>query len=135
MSLNYSHSNVMGIVKATKETISDNYSSSQYIEVLDTLLNNAIRPILRSTTFADVFISGVMHHYTENARRKISQVPKDKFLARGMLFLASDVYRKPKLYKKLRVERSVSAIVIKRFLSATADYEKYKRQYVLNPSP
>lgn len=126
MSLNYQHSDVMGALKATEEKIKYNYSSSQYVEVLDRMLFNALTPILQSSGFADYYVSGIVHHYMENGRRKISNANKYKFLSRSMLFLAVDNSQKPKVYKSLRLERNMTNIIIKRFLELVRPYKMLK---------
>lgn len=126
MSLNYQHSEVMGALKATEEKIKHNYSSSQYVEVLDRMLFNAISPILQCSGFADYYVSGIVHHYMENGRRKISNADKFSFLSRAMLFLAVENDKKPKVYRSLRLERNMTHIVVKRFLEIVRPYKMLK---------
>ena len=60
MGKSYEHSTIMSILKRVDESIKDNYSSAQYMEVWDTLLYNAIEPILRCTNLVEVILSDVI---------------------------------------------------------------------------
>ena len=126
MALHYQHSETMTAIKSVTEKIKHNYSSSQYVEVLERMLLNSLTPILLSTNFVDVHVSGIIHHYMENGRRKISNTGKFNLLSRAILFLSVDSNRKPKIYKSLRLERNLTHLIIKEFLQRTSEYRKLK---------
>lgn len=126
MSLHYQHSETMTAVKSVTEKIKHNYSSSQYVEVLERMILNAVNPIMQSTTFVDTYVSGIIHHYMENGRRKISNTNKFNLLSRAILFLSVDNSAKPKIYRSLRLERNLTFIVVRNFLELTKEYKKLK---------
>ncbi len=126
MAIKYNHSHVMSVVKNTTERIKKNYSSSQYIEVLDILPDLAIAPILESCDYADQFVSGILHHSVENTRRKLSSTERNELLPRCVLFLSATPSKKLPIYKSLRLERSITRLILEKFLAASDKYESYK---------
>ena len=124
MGKSYEHSTIMSILKRVDESIKDNYSSAQYMEVWDTLLYNAIEPILRCTNLVEVILSDVLHFYTENHRRKISILGKEEVLTCFFLFLAAPEQKKLARLKDIRLERSILKFIITTFLEKTEFYPK-----------
>jgi len=129
MSLNYGHSRVMGDLKKTNEKLKKNYSTSQYMDVLDTLLYNTVASIFNSTNYMDSFVSGILHHFTENGRRKISAHDKKNFSIAAVAFLFADQERKSSIYKKMKIERSLTNTAVRNFLEVTRPYAMYKAKY------
>lgn len=124
MAINYTHSAVMTATKNVKEKIKKNYSSSQYIEVIDTMIANGISPIIESTDFVDMFVSGILHHSVENSRRKLSTTERFEFLSNCMLFLATPTHRKTSLYMRLHIERNISRLIMEKFVESMCGYEQ-----------
>ncbi len=124
MSRAYEHSTIMSVLKRVDESIKDNYSSAQYMEVWDTLLYNAIEPILRCTNLVEVILSDVLHFYTENHRRKISVLSKEDVLTSFFLFLSAPKQKKLSRLKDIRLERSILKFIITTFLEKTQLYQK-----------
>lgn len=129
MSMNYQHSKVMGDIKTTNEVIKHNYSTYQYMGVLDSLLFNALSTIIHSSEYADDYVAGLLYHYTENGRRKVSSLSKKKFSLLATKFLFADSDAKLRLYKKMRIERGVTSTIIKSFLIELEEYTNIKRNY------
>lgn len=130
MSKHYKHSDSMGVLKSVTEKLQDNHSSSQYVSVLDTMLLNAISPILQCCNFADSYVSGVLHHTAANGRRKVSNSGRFNFLARAMLFLSVPSQKKTPVYRSLRLERNITFIIVKDFLDECENYYDFKSKEV-----
>lgn len=124
MSRHYKHSVLMAVLKKVDEKIKDNYSSAQYMEVWDTLLYNALDPILKCSNIADIIISDVLHFYTENHRRKISSLSKDDTFTAIFLFLVAPKEAKLKRLKAIKFERSILRLIISTFLDKTNNYQE-----------
>ena len=121
----YTESTLFAQLKIIKENIGDNWSSSQYTEVLDKLLYESIHAILLTSDFIDNFIAAVIAWYSTNARRKISNVSKDALLTKMFTFLMVDEPDvKLKLIKGMRLERNLWVICISNWLSATSKYRE-----------
>lgn len=112
----------MSTLKKVDESIKDNYSSAQYMEVWDTLLYNAVEPILRCSNIADIILADVLHFYTDNHRRKISILSKEELLTGFFLFLVAPAQHKLARLKDLRLERSIIKFIVENFLYKTDLY-------------
>lgn len=123
MARSYRHSPLMAILKKTEEQIQDNYASSQYAEVWDTLLYNALEPIVRSTKVADLILGDVLHFYVENHRRKLSSLPKDLVMTSLVRFFISPPKYRLERLRKCRLERNVLRLILTTFLEHTKDYQ------------
>lgn len=123
MAGSYKHSYVFQKMKTTKETILDNYSSSQYIEVLDTLIYGYIKPIVENTDFANDLLADFIHQYINNYRRKISIVTKEKILSSLLMFFTCPPSKRLAYLKSMRLERSIFRYIAEKFLEQTKDYE------------
>lgn len=124
MSIKYQHSEVMAKVKASKESIKENFSSNQYIELLDELFYRALEPILLHSNHSDHIIAACLHNSSLNSRRKISSIDKGHMLSLMALFLSVPRERKLKVLKQIRLERSILRFIIKSWLDRLSEYEK-----------
>ncbi len=123
MSVDYRHSKVIQSIKGVDEHIKGNYSSQQLIQVLDDLIIRTITPIIETTNYVDQVISNLITWYSENSRRKISIIPKDKLLLLFMMYLATDDPRlKLRVLKRCRLERSIFFTIIDNWLSIVKGY-------------
>lgn len=122
MALHYEHSYLFQNLKQVKESISDNYSSSQYIDVLDTLLFKALKPIILNTDYIDKFLVELTHLSILNHRRKISNLSRESFVTHTFMYLVSDKKDKYKIIKKMKLERTFISFVVNSFLSELKDY-------------
>ncbi len=122
MALHYEHSYLFQNLKQIKETISDNYSSSQYIDVLDKLLFKALRPIILNTNYLDKFLVELMHLAILNHRRKISNLSRESFITYVFTYLISDKTTKYKIFKKMKLERTFVSFVVNSFINELKDY-------------
>lgn len=111
-------SHVLNVLKSVNERISDNYTSGQLFEVLDVLLYRSINPIIENSNYVDRVLSIVLAWYTQNQRRKISPLPKDRFNTYIITFLASkDNDLRKKIYRKMGLERNITFFIVSRWLS------------------
>jgi hypothetical protein len=122
MAINYVHSDLFQSLKQTDEKIKDNYSSSQYIDVLDKLLFKAIKPIIFNTDYVNDLLVELMHLSMVNHRRKISNLDRDVFITMVFSFLVSNKEAQYKLLKKMKIERTFIILVIKMFCDDCKNY-------------
>lgn len=124
MAKHYQHSPLMAILKRTEEQIQDNYASSQYAEVWDTLLYNALEPIVHTSKTADLILGDVLHFYVENHRRKLSSLPKELVMTSLVRFFISPSDNKLERLRKCRLERNILRLIANTFLTETAEYQQ-----------
>lgn len=114
----YRHSAVFATLKDTTESIKKNYTSSQYIQVLDSLIYKAIEQILETTNLGDVFISSLMVWYSESSKRRISAIKKPRLQLLFLMFLKAETPKeKLKWLKRCRLERNLLYQLIESYLS------------------
>lgn len=122
MALHYTHSHLFQNLKQIQESIKENYSSAQYINVLDKLLFRALKPVIFNTNFLNAYLVELLHLSIINHRRKISNLSKEKFITYVFLFLVSDKETQFKLIRKMKLERTFINFVLNRFLSNLSEY-------------
>lgn len=127
----YKNSSTFGILKVTKETIETNYSSNQYIQVLDTCLYKAIEPILYCSDYVDGYIGSLMFWYMKETHKNITPLTKEDFAVVCFAFLQStNAEDKLKCLYRLRLDRSLLINCVQEFLNTT-DKSTF---YVGNPN-
>jgi hypothetical protein len=110
-------SHVLNVLKSVTERIDVNHTSGQLFEVLDTLLYRAIDPIIENSNYVDRMLSIVLAWYTQNQRRKISPLPKERFNTYVIAFLTTkDVTLRKKIYRRLGLERNITFFIVSRWL-------------------
>lgn len=120
----YEHNLLMAELKKVDETIKENYSSSQLMEVWDKLLYNALEPIVMFTNVVQNILADVLHFLMDNHKRKISAIPRDEVLTLIFLFFAEPPHKKLGILKAMRLERNLLKLIIETFLTATQNYSK-----------
>jgi len=121
----YQYSRVFSVLKHTKERITDNWTSAQYSEVLDRLLYESIDPIIRSSNYVDQWIAAILSWYACDARRKISNVGRNKLLTLMMLFITSkDPETKILILRSMRLERNLLSGIVTNWRTFTSDYRR-----------
>lgn len=121
----YQYSRVFSVLKHTKERITDNWTSAQYSEVLDRLLYESIDPIIRSSNYVDQWIAAILSWYACDARRKISNVGRNKLLTLMMMFITSkDPETKILILRSMRLERNLLSGIVTNWRTFTSDYRK-----------
>lgn len=120
----YEHNLLMAELKKVDETIKENYSSSQLMEVWDKLLYNALEPIVMFTNVVQNILADVLHFLMDNHKRKISAIPRDEVLTLIFLFFAEPSHKKLGILKAMRLERNLLKLIIETFLTATQNYSK-----------
>ncbi len=110
-------------LKTVKEQLPENYTTGQLLQVLDSLLIRAVTPIIENTTYMDTIISVTMSWYTDNPRRKISVIGRDKTFSLMFLYLtARSTKAKIKILVQLRLERNILFSAIYLFLKQASPY-------------
>jgi hypothetical protein len=121
----YQYSRVFSVLKHTKERITDNWTSAQYSEVLDRLLYESIDPIIRSSNYVDQWIAAILSWYACDARRKISNVGRNKLLTLMMVFITSkDPETKILILRIMRLERNLLSGIVTNWRTFTSDYRR-----------
>jgi len=116
-------SSIVSSLKTVKEQIQGNYTSSQLLQVLDRLLEQAIVPIIENTTFMDRIVSVIIGWYTDNPCRKISSIGREKTFSLLFLYLAAKTVRaKKRILRQLRLERNILISTITLFLEHVRPY-------------
>lgn len=123
MARTYKHSHLMSALKGTEEQIQDNYSSAQYTEVWDTLLYNALEPIVACTNLPDRILADILHFYVENHRRKLSSLPKELVMSSILRYLVATPDNKIRRLRQCRLERNVLRLIITTFQQETSLYQ------------
>ena len=123
--MKYVHSEAFAHLKGVKEKINVSLTSYQYLTVLDSMLYEAISPIIVGTKFFDVFLSQVIGWQTLNPKRKTCGVGRVGLATLSTLFfLTMDPKQKIKLVKRMKLHRNILFECISRWLDLLADYPK-----------
>lgn len=101
------HSSVFDSLKGVKESIGDNYTSSQLLGSLDILIFNAIDAIIEHTDWLDLVVGRILLWYGDNKKRKLSPIPKEDFMEMCFLYLCSDAKGKMQIIRQMEMERNV----------------------------
>lgn len=104
---NYEHSATFASLKGIKETLEGNYTSAQYLETLDKLIDNALRPIIQSTSLFEGFVGQLLGWQEDNRKRKVSFLDRQEFtqLACAWFLIPSKVDKSFNC-QRLRIERA-----------------------------
>jgi hypothetical protein len=102
------HSEVFDKLKRVTETIGENYTSSQLLSVLDSLIFYALDAIIDHTSWLDLVVGNVLVWYGDNRKRKLSPLPKHQVLERCFLFVTTpSKEHKKELIRVMELERSL----------------------------
>lgn len=116
--------NALDSLKRVKEQLGKNYTSFQMLSVLDRLLWRAMSPIVETTDFFDRVLANVLGWGALNPRRKLSSLPKERFITYAMAYLAADSAQdKLRILRRLRLERNILFYTINQFISIASKTE------------
>lgn len=112
----YKHSNVFASLKDITETLKGNLTTSQYLQIYDEYLENAILPVILGTNFFDVFISRIVGWQEKNFRRKVTFLDRAEVPGLVVNFLLQATPEKRiEAYKKLSLDRGVCVEFLRLF--------------------
>lgn len=112
-------------LKSVDETLSERYSSSQLMNVLDGLLGHALDELVRNTSYIDIMMASCLSWYSGNSRRKISSLPKAKVMYLLAIYpILQSSQQKIKVLHKLRLERNIRFYLLESFLKYAAEYNE-----------
>lgn len=119
----YRHSETFAVLKATRERIQGNPTSSQMLQGLDLLINKALTPILFNTNWFDTFFPKVLAWQTNNPRRKVI-MDKSFDLTQATLgiLLTRSPQEKLAIIKKAKFDRHILVEGISQFLKHASEY-------------
>ncbi|QRE00045.1 hypothetical protein [Burkholderia phage BCSR5] len=122
----YTHSKVFEDLKATKEKVSDNYTSLQYLQTLDMFLWNALEPIIiECPTFFKVYATKMVGRQIRKASAKFSSDDRGKLPIHLFNLLTSDNPKKMIENAKLHYfNRGILFGAVNLFLAQTQRYTK-----------
>ncbi len=121
---------VLQTLKSVKERLPDNYTSGQLFEVLDRMLYRSIDPIIEHANYVDRILAIVLSWYSNNQRRKVSPLSKERFNTYVIAFLgARDNDLRKKIYRNLRLERNITFFIVQRWLSLLKPWRQLHVQY------
>lgn len=99
-----------------QEKLKDNLSSAQIAGTLDELLMRALNPLIQNTQFVEYFLADVLPYSVYNSRRKLSNVPIQKFHDMLMSVVVSPRKdEKLATLRKMRMERTIYFMILKTF--------------------
>lgn len=129
MAKSYSHSRVFETLKGTKEVISDNLTSLQYLQTLDMFLWNALIPIqAECPSLFKNYLAKVIAYQTLKSSRKLTSLTKEEKpnLAIHLfnMLTAPDAKKANEHARSMHVNRGIWFGLISMFLR---DLERYER--------
>jgi hypothetical protein len=130
----YQSSRTFASLKVLKERFQGHLTTSQYLQIYDECINNAIIPIIVNTRMFDTFLGGLLGWQEKNFRRKISFLPRKEIPALIITFLLSQTAEaRIAAYKALFLDRGARTEFIRIFLSQTEEYRRACDCQLLSP--
>lgn len=130
----YTHSRVFASLKDVREKIQENLTTSQYLQILDDLLDRSIYPIIGSTNFMDSAVARLIGWQERNFRRKISFLDRTVAIPKAVTFLLqNDRTEKIAAFQAIKLERGVRVSLVKTFHSSLQEYELACNAELVNP--
>ena len=118
-----------------KERIKENLSGKQITDILDSLILEALWPIIHNTRLMDDYIQFLMTVSIDRSRRKYSLIDKTTFT--NLLFsymMTTDPENKIRILRKLKLERNIAFALLARFMQTTQHYTAlYQQLFAANP--
>lgn len=125
---NYETSRIFGILKARKDSLDGNLTTSQYLERLDRYLSIALSAMLRHTRYLEGMVAGLIGWQEENYRRRVSLLTKREFVPAALTWLLQDKITKEKTLDTLKLDRGVGILICHAFLSECSEYMAVTRK-------
>ena len=130
----YRHSTSFATLKGISETLTNNLTTSQYLQIYDEYLDNAVIPIIVGTAFFDTFITSLLGWQEKNFRRKVSFLHRSEIPSLVVNFLLQPTAEKRVVaYKKLQLDRGIRIEFVKLFHSRLEPYIQACNCELLNP--
>lgn len=121
----YESSWVFDRLKRVDETIQRNWSTEQYLNALDTLIEYMLYPILRSCRFLDSAIAGILSWHSDATNHKITTYGRAEAIHYMASFLTRvDPDEKSIVLKRTRFDRNVSFTLVDKWLEHVKGYRK-----------
>ena len=106
-------------MKNTRESLSENFSSSQYLSTLDFFIFNAVKSLIDETRWVDVWSAKMLAWSQVNFRRKVSHLEKKDLPTKVLRFLLAPKEHRLEAFKEIRFDRTVMREMILTFLRIT----------------
>ena len=134
MATPYKHSNSFARLKGLTETLTNNLTTSQYLQIFDAYLDKALIPIITSTGFFDTFICSLLGWQEKNFRRKVSFLHRAEVPSLVVNFLLQPTAAaRIVAYKKLRLDRGIRIEFVKLFEDRLKPYIQACNCELLHP--
>lgn len=119
----YEHSVTFALLKGYEETLEGNHTSAQYLETLDKMIDNALQPLIQSTSLFEGFVCQILGWQEANRKRKVSFLDRHEFLqlACAWLLLPTKV-EKSLQSRRLRIERGALLEFLHTVIEASHNY-------------
>ena len=108
---------VLASLNSTSEAIGSNFSSNQLLSLLDTLWWRAIRSVTECSNYVDYALIDICSGYSQSQRRKLNRWSKERLYAYTMIWPLADVSTKARMWKKMRLERTVPNLLMASWLA------------------
>lgn len=116
-------------------TLTDNLTGGQIQEVLDTLISEAVSPIIRGSDAFDLQVVHLLSATSRNRKRKLSSLPRELSIDTMCQFLVSeDREEKVRLIKAMRLERGFVYNFVVKFLSEANGYTALYQDWIATKS-
>lgn len=134
MAAAYKHSNSFATLKGMAETLTNNLTTSQYLQIYDEYLDNAVIPIIVGTAFFDTFITSLLGWQEKNFRRKVSFLHRSEVPSLVINFLLQPTAEtRVAAYKKLQLDRGIRIEFVKLFEDRLKPYMQACNCELVNP--
>lgn len=117
-------------------SLTDNLTGGQIQEVLDTLIHQAVSPIIRTSDVFDLQVIHILGSTTRNRKRKLSSLPRDESIDTMCQFLVSDSgEEKVRLIGAMKLERGFVYNFVVRHNREAAGYIELYQDHVGQVKP
>ena len=121
-------------LNSTLEHIPDNYTSSQYLEVLDQLLYSSVEVLCTKTNYPLKWVATLIPWYLNiQDSSKIASGDRKKVLSKLCTFCMVDPEDRCGLLRKIKLDRNLVAGMVTSFLRVTANVESLYVASLKNP--
>ncbi len=123
----YTSSAVFDSLKRVKEKIGKNWSTEQYLNALDSAIENMLYPVLRSSSFLDSSVAGIAawHADTSRSNHKITTYDRGEAIHYMLNFLTRvDLNEKSLALRRVRFDRGISLVLADLWLGRLKGFRK-----------
>lgn len=109
-------------LKSIEESLEDRYTSSQLIQILDKLINRAIKPVVRDSPVYEEFAATLLSWYSSSSRRKISRSNRDHTIQSLALSFSVEGMARYKVVRDIELERNLLFFLVTLYLERAKEF-------------